>query len=777
MSLKRALYIWVAALISALLLVSCNTSYESIFQQFATTQQPQAEVLFRVKVPGALPPGSTLMLEVLDDVTGLYFNSTRYEMAADNGLSYSIRVPLPVSADIKYRYILVAAGSSYEFNSNNEQVRYRIARINGPEIIDDLISAWVDAPYSGPVGRITGQVIDANNNAPIPNLLVAAGGIQTFTTSDGSFLLLGLAPGLHNLVIYSMDGAYETFQQGAVIAENANTPVQVILTPRRTTRVKFEVSIPLGIDKSLPLRFVSNLFPLGNAYADLSAGSAGSAVNFPLMEKTGLNRYSIVLDLPVGFHLRYKYSLGDGFWNAELTRDSKFVIRDLVVTENLQVKDRVSTFKPKGSKPVHLLAMAPGDTPAQEIVYIQLNPFGWMEPLPMVRAGINLWEYTIYPPLQYFNSVEYRYCRNGLCDIAAETSDRPRSITPAGNALSLNDIITGWENLDKFTIDTTQFLALESIQPKPGFIAGVELAGGKPSTWRNSIDAGLQFAAGIGSDWVILTPTWTLQEVAGQPHLFPSPAQDLLWTELMTQNSHVMMSGQKTILYPSYNYAQLIENRLDSANDDNWTIAFTEQYERFIFHHADLAQLLGIEGLIIGAPPAQGVGSDLFNNLIPWEQLISGIRQRYSGRLIAAISLESDAMEIPDWLSQVDIIYVMFSPSLHSTEASVSEIRQEFDSVITEQVQPLFLKIGKPLIVGFAYESRNNRGDVDLVAQAKAYSAAILSVASRDWISGFISRGYNPYIELQDTSPTIYRKPASEILWFWFHYLLNKTPN
>lgn len=720
------------------------------------------------------------MLEILDDVTGLYFNSSRFELFKDDSFHYSTRIPLPVSADIKYRYILFSEGTSYEFNSQNQQVRFRIARVNGPEIIDDLLSGWAGAKYSGPVGNITGQIIDSTTNAPIPNLLITAGGVQAISASDGSFEMKGLATGQHNLVIYSMDGIYETFQQGAIVAENANTPVQIALNPRDTTNVTFEVALPYGMDKSLPLRFVSNLLPLGNAYADLATGSAGSAVNYPVMKKVGANRYSITLDLPVGFYLRYKYSLGDGFWNAELDKESNFMVRTLLVTENLSIKDRVISFKVKGTSPVQLLVQAPADTPAQDSVFVQLNPFGWMEPLPMVSAGINLWQFTIYSPLQYFDSVGYRYCRNGFCEIASERVDSSRFITPDNKKQTISDIIFAWENLQKYTLDTTQYLTLEAVQPKPGFIAGVELTSNKPPAWRNSIDEGLQFAAGIGGDWVVLTPTWTYTERSNQPEIFPSPQNDLLWTELTNLNSHVVMNGQKTILYPNINYAQFEDSRGFSTAGDEWELNFAEQYERFIYHFADLAQMLSIEGLIIGALPSLPDGDSEFARLqmesVQWEGLISGVRQRYSGRLIAAIYLESDELEFPDWLNQVDILYVIYSPALLNDDLTITEIRQQFDAVLTDQVQPLYSRFGKPVILGFGYDSTNPDGSVDLAGQAKAYSAAILSVASQDWMSGFISRGYIPYVELQDTSATIYRKPASEILWFWFHYLLNKPP-
>ncbi len=720
------------------------------------------------------------MMEILDDVSGIYFNSSRFNLSLDSGLDYSIRIPLPASTDIKYRYVLVGDGTTYEFNSQSQQVRFRIARINGPEIIEDQVSGWASGQYSGPVGSITGQIIDSATNAPIPNLLISAGGVLALTTSDGTFEMIGLAAGKHNLVVYSMDGAYETFQQGAVVAENALTPVQLALRARDKTKVTFEVVLPFGMDKSLPLRFVSNLQPLGNAYAELAAGSAGSAVNYPQMKRVGLNRYSMTLDLPVGFYLRYKYSFGDGFWNAELDKESKFRVRDLLVTKNLIIKDRVFSFSAKGTQPVHLLVQAPVDTPAQETVFVQLNPFGWMEPLPMVPVGNHLWKFTIFSPLQYFPSVQYRYCRNGLCELAAERADLKRVILPGNNEQTLNDVIFAWQNVDNFTIDTTQYLTLEAIQPKPGFIAGVELTSEKSPAWRNSIDEGLKFAAKIGGDWVVLTPSWTYAERGNLPELFPSPDHDLLWTELMNLNSHVVMNGQKTILFPVINYAQVSEFKDAPSNSVDWGVNFSEQYQKFINHHADLAQMLSIEGLIIGGMPLPGnEGTHLAGQQfgeVEWDELITGVRQRYSGRLIAAVYLDANTQEFPAWLSQVDILYVVYSPKLFQDDPSIEEMRHQFDAFLTNQVQPLQAQFGKPVLIGFEYPSMSPDLSMNLAGQAKAYSAAIMSVASQSWISGFISRGFNPYVELQDNSATIYRKPASEILWFWFHYLLNKPP-
>jgi len=91
--------------------------------------------------------------------------------------------------------------------------------VNGPTQIIDTVSSWADKPVSTLSGNITGTVLNADTGAPIPDILVTAGGAQGLTDSAGRFQILGLRGGTHNLVAYALDGTYQTFQQGATVAE------------------------------------------------------------------------------------------------------------------------------------------------------------------------------------------------------------------------------------------------------------------------------------------------------------------------------------------------------------------------------------------------------------------------------------------------------------------------------------------------------------------------------------------------------------------------------
>jgi hypothetical protein len=70
----------------------------------------------------------------------------------------------------------------------------------------------------------------------------------------------------------------------------------------------------------------------------------------------------------------------------------------------------------------------------------------------------------------------------------------------------------------------------------------------------------------------------------------------------------------------------------------------------------------------------------------------------------------------------------------------------------------------------------NIQTPVNLQAQADIYQALLMAVNERDWVGGFVSRGYYPPVVLQDASASVHGKPAADILWYWYPRLLGITP-
>jgi hypothetical protein len=71
-------------------------------------------VLFKVTLPEDVTADAKVMLEIVDDVTGVYFNAARYEMVREDAAHYSLRIPLKISTEVKYRYVRVSSQTDYE---------------------------------------------------------------------------------------------------------------------------------------------------------------------------------------------------------------------------------------------------------------------------------------------------------------------------------------------------------------------------------------------------------------------------------------------------------------------------------------------------------------------------------------------------------------------------------------------------------------------------------------------------------------------------------------
>jgi hypothetical protein len=294
------------------------------------------EATFYVKVPLNTPEGEIIYLSTLDEVTGLGVNAKAHplepalgEADPDEGLIYSVTLTVPQHSIIKYRYTRQNQYAVIEHTQADEQVRYRIALVYNPLEIKDVVSKWSDTVYYwSDSGRISGIISDAISGNPIPGMLVTAGGVQTFTTASGSYMLPGLPPGVHNLVVYAPDGSYQEIQQGAEVASQANTEANLAINARNFVDVTFLVSVPIGTPEN-SVRLAGNLYQLGNTFGNLPGGMNTIPSRMAKLTYAGDNRYGIILSLPVGVEIRYKYSLGDGFWNAEHEEDGIHSIQPL----------------------------------------------------------------------------------------------------------------------------------------------------------------------------------------------------------------------------------------------------------------------------------------------------------------------------------------------------------------------------------------------------------------------------------------------------------------
>jgi len=781
------------------------------------TPEPRAQTTFTAVLPEPLAPGESLYINVMDEVTGLALNASTYPMKARDNLTYTAALPLPLNAVVKYRYIRQSGAPISEDTANNTPIRYRMYVVAGPGEVQDLIGSWSDKNYARPLGGIQGRVLNTDTGSPIPNILVTAGGIQSVTDSSGQFDLQGLPVGLLNLVAYALDGTYQAFQQGATVAASLNTPVEIHMKAAPLVKITFNVTAPSNTVQGAPIRLAGNLLQLGNTFADLKGGLSTVADRMPVLSPQPDGHYQATISLPAGAYVQYKYTLGDGFWNAEHKSSGEFVLRSFVVpAQDMAIQDAIETWQAGPSSPILFQVTVPSTTPVGDIVYIQFNPYGWTEPIPMWPMGKNQWAYRLYSPLNMLGTFHYRYCRNGQCDSADDSSTAGGSAMGHEIATSLTpedaqDTVNSWTWLG--AADTTSLVGAQITARPSGFVSGVEFQPDYRPSWSHYYPQAIQTAQGLGANWVFMTPTWTFSN--SNPLTFsPIPGQDPLWTDSAAMVSQARTLNLNVGLFPIAHFptANADDFWRSAPRDANWWNNWFDHYRAFADNYADLATQSGAQMLILGGGtwinPAlpkgtlldgtpSGVPSDADAR---WKAIITDVRKHFGGKILWALPYTpGKALTSLSFFQDTDGIYVLWNaPLANQAGASKTDLLNQAGKMLDNDVLPIATLLNKPILLALAYPSANGvetncisdgkggclswldlnepnspaSASVDLQSQYDLYEAMLNAINTRPWVGGIVSRGFYPPAALQDKSASVHGKPTADLLWYWFPRLL-----
>lgn len=830
----RQLHLWKAfslGIILSVFLVGC--SFNSLTEQFLPGSSPvetqeMAEVVVSVLVPFNTPIEETIYLNTLDEVTGLGVNAQAHplkpvieESDPESGLTYRATLTVPLNSTLKYRYSRQNQYAVIEHTEIDQQVRYRLIQVAGPMTVNDVVFKWSDTSYSGePPGRISGTITDQETGEPLSGVLVTAGGVQAQTTADGTFLLAGLPPGIHNLVAYAMDGSYQINQQGAQVAAQANTEANLALEPRDFVDITFVVTVPPGTPED-SVRLAGNLFQLGNTYGNLAGGMNTIPRRMPKLTAIGLNQYGVILSLPVGAEIRYKYTLGDGFWNAEHDPDGQFNLRRLIVPkEPTQINDQISQWQGGNLGSITFDLRTPEYTPEDEDIYIQFNPYGWTAPLPMMKIDTHHWAYILYGPFEIISDLSYRYCRESECGIADDwatggVNPPGRSAAPAGQPTYIADTVEGWTWFDPEP--TAQFSVPGQIASGGNdFLTGIEfMPGGRPA-FSHHLRSSIPDLASLNANHVLLSPTWSLTH-QDPPVSEPDLSQDPSWFELSQTAQTVHNHQLGLVFFPKTHFYQSVNTWWETApRDFSWWNSWFDQYHKFALHFARIAEQENAETLVLGGrwlTPAlpggklsngspSGVPADAD---LRWREILADVQEVYQGNVAWAMKLPSEEFA-PGYFTAIDQVYLDWTPALTETSPYTleeltgtaegklsSEVKPFYEDWLKPDQKPLILLISYPSVAGAPLPCLNDLEEadgeqsdclkpgsltspapnlpgysVDFQAQTDAYSAVLTAINEQNWISGVVSRGYYAPVELHDKSISLHGKPAENLLQIWF---------
>lgn len=817
------------ALILLISIASCNLSEFSP----ATTEPaslvavgeqntPEALITFFVEVPMDTPADEPILLSVLDEVTGLALNAKRYPMEKVDDAHYTLALPFKLGSTIKYRYSRRGEILAEEHITNGRPVRYRLFHAVNPGEVHDIVARWNDTVFNSPTGRITGKITN-EKNSPVAGALVAAGGAQAFTAGDGNFLLEGLPSGTHHVAIYALDGSFQPFQQGALVAEGSNTPANIQVSTTPMVDITFLVHVPEGTVPGVPIRMAGNLLQLGNTYGNLAGGLSTLATRMPVLAALPENKYGIILSLPVGADVRYKYTLGDGFWNTERGTDGSITLRQLIVPDTPTViEDVIQTWHVGDTKEITFDLIVPENTPPEDTISIQFNPYGWTESIPMWHLGGQRWAYILFSPLDMVDQIGYRYCRAGQCG-QADDARTPGEFTSgqivetSTDRLGIPDQVEQWAWLES-ELPPISVSDIKVPKRGPEFMAGIEFQEFYHPSWDPLFPTALDDVVETGANLLMLTPSWSYTHLS-PPVLEPIPGQDALWSDSFKAIQQAKEREINVALRPVPNFPTATAEWWASApRDFSWWVSWFDNYRAFALHHADLAAQSGAHTLVLGGEwmlPALPGGTLTDGSLseVPvdaedrYESLISEVRMRFGGSVAWVLPYPEGLQSPPEFLNLIDqIIVTMSAPLASSPEASAEELQAEATRILTNGIYSLWLTWKpeteeKSIVINLAYPSTSGvltgclpdpiveclppRSlnypapdypllELDMQAQAQIYDAVMVAINSQDWIDGVISSGYYPPTVLHDKSISVHGKSAEGVLHSWYTRFLRE---
>ena len=772
-----------------------------------------SETVFEVTLPEKLKNDEIVYLEILDEITGIALNPMRYEMQSKDDFTYYVRIPIINGSFIKYRYVKRSDVDVIELCPDGNQVHYRSYIVDHPAVTNDTVSSWTNEDTVFPTGEISGFVYDAKSNLPIPEIFISVNGITTSSSSDGYYQIRNIPIGEHNLVAFHPDGLYQPFQQGAVVADNAVTPASFGMDSAKIVEITFNIEVPENTIQGASLRFIGNFYSMGNVYAEIDGGSSIVTSRAPLLENLGNRKYSITLELPSGADLRYKYSLGDGFINAEYSAGGNFRTRQLIVPDkDTTIVNLIESWSSKDISPITFTVTSPNNTPAGDYVSIQFNPFIWMQPIQMWKTGENQWSYTLYSPFEFFDHSQFRFCRNDQCGYADDALtagfDAKGYILDLKTAEGQRNIAYKIENWVGLNSNSYELEKSTKILNNKNFIKGIEFNKNYDPNWLPYMDWGYIDAAISGANVIVFSPTWVFEnnkipKAEYKPDINPSNK------DILKIYNYAQDAGLTLALYPQPTFSNItkIEYWANVPLTYNWWLEWFSQYERFILNYADFAQNNNIEIFIFGGEsilPALPNGR--LSNGNPsntpydfpekWNALVEKVKAKYSGQII--FSLPSYLVEEIDleFLVQVDAIMVENASALTSSSSpSIDDLKSKFTQILDQSIYKIYDRFQKPIIIGIKYpsidgsasdcinygspcleliENRTSENlSIDLNEQADIYTTIFDTIIDREWITGVVSQGYYPAVIVKDASISARGKSAMDVLSYYYNEVIH----
>jgi len=803
-----ALVLVLASLTGCHLPITARKPDPQIFGNINDFSTEPVDIQFQLKVAQPALPTEKFVLEILDDVTGLPYNKSQIELKPLDELIYVTALTVPKGSVIKYRYLKMDQTVVYEVSSFGETVEYRMYYASGNAIITDVLQGWQGSETQHLIsGFIRGTLLDEDTDQPIPDILVAAGGKRTFTDANGNFFLEGIGQGVHNVVFYAIDGQYRTYQQDAKIEPGMTTTANVKLTRMPAINITFVIN-QMKDAFGAPIYIAGNILQLGNTFSARNGGMGINPLRMPMLSPNHDDTLSITLQLYAETDLRYKFTLGDGYWNSEQYLAGGFRTRQLIVpSKDVIIEHTIESWRSNGVEPITFSVTIPPNSTSNNVKFIQFTTDTWTEPIPLWPVGDDQYLFILFSPLNLNQAINYRFCHTENCQrsMDAESIKSARQVEPSKNAQTITLTLNQWQNWTVY--DGSAYLQEAYIPIKPPmFSTIIELTPEINPSWLAYTPQAMASLKQTGADTLIFSPEWTVN--FHSPYLRPQIGKTPFSSELLSLIKSAQSQGLNISLYPQIGPFHLMEDWwMSKSHTEAWWNEYFISYSESILGYAKLAESVNAKALILGGKqltPAfeGGVFPDGSESDIPagfddhWYGLLADIQQIFSGNIIWATQVNQEMDPLPGFLFEFDGIYISIDAPLALEERPTFEtVQSGFTNIIDRHIYEVYRSTGLPITLAFAYPSVEtaasgcallnqacyNDGlfhpdellayETSLAEQALIYNAILPILASREWITGISIRGYEPTVVVHDGTSSIAGKPAFDIIQYWYNNL------
>lgn len=742
----------------------------------------KVQVTFSVQSPKTSFDSFQLALDILDDLSGYKDNINRYPMQSKGDNRFEVSVLLDKGFDYRYRYVIVDPSEVVETQLSGQPVDLRMVIADDELQVNDVISNWSPSEVTGPVGTISGHLKDYKTQKGIPDLLITVAGKHTFTNMSGFFRFENVPEGTHNLVAYAVDGRYAPMQQRANVSANINTRVDTRLIPLEKVKFQFQVK-PSNETVGVPIRLAGNFVGLGAQYEANFSKSGSIASLMPLLNQVESENYTLDLELYAGSAFRYRYTIGNGYFNAERSETKGLVTRQFIVPKNAAtIKDHILTWRADDLSPITVNVDIPIQTPPDELVSIQLLRKEWDQPIPMWHVRDQKWMYLLFSNGQE-QSLELRFCRNDNCELGFDESSHEQAVKAHFNeVLEINHQITGWHNWTS----EGKIAEERAVSNAQKGLTGMEFTHVYRPADLPFIKKTISQLKNNGVNWLIFRPAWEVFERNGLPYIQFSEKETMLHRDLAQLIETARNAGMKVSLFPNITFPMKPGDwwRSASRSEAFWQ-QWYQQYDLFLNNYAIFAKTNHIDHLIIGEegvrfslPGALEAEAGKLGTpdtaLETWHTMIDQIRKQFQGKLLWAGTFNTMPEKV--FLFQFDGSYVLVNYSADLNDSSL--LKSAIDSFVNEHdpahEKLIFVALNLPSLNIEAMEytdlmepiiasaSNGNERFLDLNKQSQLYTDFTCGLNDYTWLSGVSSRGFNGTIRLTDISSSIYGKPAMD---------------